>query len=83
MSSGALSMTPVPNQLLSVNCNVNATDSSHPTSSPSPGVILGSTPLSQIGVHSLPVTATEVNALHGISSFYYYFNLIKLINANR
>lgn len=55
-------MVPATNQLLSVNCNANAAESVHALS-PSPGVILGSTPLSQIGAHS--AASSEANTLHG------------------
>lgn len=60
-------MAPATNQLLSVNCNVNTAESAHALS-PSPGVILGSTPLSQIGAHS--AASSEANTLHGRWTLY-------------
>ena len=62
--SGPVPVPAAPNQLLSINCAVTTTEPTHPSSTPSPGVILGSTPLSQIGVHSCPVPG-DVNTLHG------------------
>lgn len=62
--TGTLPLPVASNQLLSINCAVTAPEPTHPSSTPSPGVILGSTPLSQIGVHSCPVS-NEVNPLHG------------------
>ena len=67
--STSVTMSTASNQLLSVNCNVNSNDTTQPTSSPSPGVILGSTPLSQIGAHSLPV-GSESNTIHGSYDYY-------------
>lgn len=82
--SAPVSMSTAANQILTVNCNVNATEQAHPTS-PSPGVILGSTPLSQIGIHSVPV-ANEANTLHGlyfISTIFtvLFFELPRLLNS--
>lgn len=67
-------MAPSANQLLPVNCNANTAEPAHALS-PSPGVILGSTPLSQIGAHSVSASS-EANTLHGMWNSRYKFRSI-------